>query len=397
MLDKKDAEKSCLDFATKAAKTQTGESRRILEMLNGEDYCRNDKERPDFVKLYCPKDKSKAPIMIGIEHFRADQLSTQLKNGRIGSTGVRVEKDSQKAFENRRQATKDGNFSEKSYIEQIGSIVARHIESLDKTSYNTFIESFRYSLGKHIGSLSDYRNNLNNYSKGNFDIKLSLMIEMHLDLRDLFFYDNKGVRRISEGAIPIFEDIVEELERKANPKLVDYIVLCIYDSVSLKPVKAVAFKSKNIRLQLRKQHIPIYYYVGDDVLFQPFSTIQNYSSFTISDIIEDESGYKVKYKQKKAEIPISAQLDFVFYSLFWSLILDNKKTPYCTSVTVQFQKEVFSDYITGWYYSKEDNGAIRPKINIFDKQFFVERAKCFYHKWYPNSTGDFDEQIDKLN
>ena len=143
MLDKKDAEKSCLDFATKAAKTQTGESRRILEMLNGEDYYRDDEERPDFVKLYYPKDKSKAPIMIGIEHFRADQLSTQLKNGRIGSTGVRVEKDSQRVFENRRQATKDGSFNEKSYIEQIGCIVARHIESLDNTSYNTFIESFK--------------------------------------------------------------------------------------------------------------------------------------------------------------------------------------------------------------------------------------------------------------
>lgn len=395
MLDKKDAEKSCLDFAAKAAKTQTGESRRILEMLNGEDYPRDDEERPDFVKLYYPKDKSKKPIMVGIEHFRADQLSTLFKYGKIGSTGVRTEKDSQRALDNKHQAVKDGSFSEKNYIEQIGCIVARHIESLDNTSYNTFIESFKYSLGKHIANLSDYRKNLDNYSRGNYDTKLLIMIEMHLDLHDLFFHDNKGVRRISEGAIPLFEDIVEELESKVDSKLVDYFVLCIYDSVSLKAIKTVAFKAKNIRLQLRRQHIPIYYYVGDDVLFEPFSSLPN--SVAFYDIIEDESGYKVKYKQKKVELPISTRLDYAFYSLFWSLKMDSKKTPYCTSVTVQFQREVFSDYITGWYYSKEDNGAIRPKINLFDKRFFSNRAKNFYHKWYPNSTGDFDEQIDKLN
>ena len=116
MLDKKDAEKSCLEFAAKAAKTQTGESRRILEMLRGEDYRRDDEERPDFVKLYYPKDKCKKPIMIGIEHFRADQLSTQFKYGKIGSTGVRTEKDSQKVLENKRQATIDGSFNEKTYI-----------------------------------------------------------------------------------------------------------------------------------------------------------------------------------------------------------------------------------------------------------------------------------------
>ena len=83
--------------------------------------------------------------------------------------------------------------------------------------------------------------------------------------------------------------------------------------------------------------------------------------------------------------------------MFWSLKMDSKKIPYCTSVTVQFQKEVFSDYITGWYYAKEDNEVIRPQIDLFDKKFFSNRAKSFYHKWYPNSTGDFDEQIDRLN
>ena len=63
---KKEQEEKCLKIALNARKTQHGQSRRILDLLCGDDFPRSSQERPDFVKLSKQDDDY---VLVGIEHF----------------------------------------------------------------------------------------------------------------------------------------------------------------------------------------------------------------------------------------------------------------------------------------------------------------------------------------
>jgi len=63
---KKEQEEKCLKIALNARKTQHGQSRRILDLLSGEDFPRTSQERPDFVKL---SKQDGNYVLVGIEHF----------------------------------------------------------------------------------------------------------------------------------------------------------------------------------------------------------------------------------------------------------------------------------------------------------------------------------------
>ena len=59
---------------------------------------RSEEERPDIVKM-CKKDlRGQRDTVVGIEHFRVDQLSIKNKNGKIASTGIATEKNVRHIF-----------------------------------------------------------------------------------------------------------------------------------------------------------------------------------------------------------------------------------------------------------------------------------------------------------
>lgn len=75
MISKHDKEVQCFNKAVKTALKKRGETKRIMKYLNGKDVPRKEEERPDIVKL-CKKDsRGQKDTIIGIEHFRVDQLS----------------------------------------------------------------------------------------------------------------------------------------------------------------------------------------------------------------------------------------------------------------------------------------------------------------------------------
>lgn len=117
------------------------------------------------------------------------------QNGNIGSSGIVFEKDVYKWY----APVQNGEaFSEK-MLEEFGQT----------------------TLKKHLNSVSVYRQNLMKYATSGERIKLAFLIEIHTEMGRLFLNDKKGTRRNDNGNLPIFQNIVDILE-KLDTKKVDF-------------------------------------------------------------------------------------------------------------------------------------------------------------------------------
>ena len=90
--NKKIEERECLEKVMKVGLKERGETKRILQLLVGDDIGRFNEERPDFIKRRIAKSKHESDTIIGIEHFRVDHLSVLKQNGDIESSGIVFEK-----------------------------------------------------------------------------------------------------------------------------------------------------------------------------------------------------------------------------------------------------------------------------------------------------------------
>lgn len=382
MLDKKDIEEKCLRIASDAAKHQSGKSRLILEMLNGEEFDREDTERPDFVKIYRFRDKRKTPIMLGVEHFRVDQISIQKKDGKVASVGVGTEKELWTLYEEQCNKVEEGTFDAEDATLGIGQIISKHVAKKSNTTYNTFIESFRYSLDKHLPSVPVYLKNLKRYSQGKYDTKLALLIEIHTELYGLFFHDKKGMRRKKNGLVPIVEDMVKLLEEKIDKRSIDYIILCIGETLYTKDVNVVAFSTNQIRSQILSQHLPIYQYIGDDILIDAFNLPSKITKIE-PEVTKNDSGIRIVFHETRTDVSEKRKQDYTFYSLKKAFDYERLGIPYVTNVSVQFSKYLLSDYIMGWDHPKgEEKWIIRPLLKRIDHEEFEKKSEAFEEEWF---------------
>lgn len=387
---KKNNEEKCLKIAISKIKSQTGYSRQILEMLNGIDFSRNEKERPDFVRIYQPKDKNQKPIMLGIEHFRIDQLSFKNGGEKFTSRGIDMEKNVANLFNLTCSKIETGSFEEDDVVSKTVEIIVNHMKNSMLSSYYTFLNSFEYSIDKHLPSISVYQENLKNYSQGHYTTRLALLMEIHTELHGLFFNDRKGTRRQSEGLIPITEDMVKILEEKLRKQPIDYIILCIGETLYTDLVNVIVLKANNIRSQLSKRHIPIYHYLGSNIqsCTSPYTSVNIYPNINKHD---DE--YKITYKQYSIGISKERKLDMTFYALRRVLEYEKKGVPYITDVSVQYVKDLFGEYIVNWYYPKgEEKWVVRPNFSPYDKEQIIKKSNEFQQKWFSKfKEGNDDE------
>lgn len=261
-------ELKCLDIAIGKCLKQRGDSKQIAKLLSGNDVKRNTDESPDFVRYCPPRNKNEKGIVIGIEHFRVDHYSKELKNNRVGSFG--------KVYENGIKKTVDiwkdtiGTTSEipQDALLDVGNLLNKHLELYLESTYNSFVEAFRYSLEKHIKSIDSYylsMDNLNNESMK----QLAFLIEIHTSLKWLFYHDNKGVVRHNDKTIPMFDEVVSLLE-EVDYKKVQYIILCFCETFLDKNAQIIAVKTRNVRHQLEKRNVTIYNYAGHDMFLNGF-------------------------------------------------------------------------------------------------------------------------------
>lgn len=300
---KKERENQCLNKAVALGLKQHGKSLQIIQRLASPDFDNCDHERPDFIKLYQNPQKEKSLTLVGIEHFRVDKMSLLKKNNKVASTGVVANKKVEDLFIKYHEEITQGNIPESVYAD-IGETVANHITEQYRSSYNTLLEAFKHSLNLHLASVDDYRKNLAVLSCNKLPIELIFLIEVHADFSGLYCVDDRGISKRENNLMPMFESLVQFMEDSIDPRKVNYVVLCLENSLGCGECKIIAFSTKDIRKELKRQRIRIYEYAGEDLQYPQFSIRNREFPVTPSyDLIED--GANLKFSIQKDYITLS--------------------------------------------------------------------------------------------
>ena len=204
----KSKEIECLNIAKSYCKKYLKTLKSAYMLLSGEDIERESNERPDFLKYYKKNSLSQKGIVVGIEHFRVDHYSKELSDGRVSSCGICYEKSVRELY---RKWVHEVSISDEiphGALDDLQKVLEHGLKLKTVAAYNHFIESFDYSLKKHVGKIEKFCQVIDNHCSKNDDKKLVFLIEIHADFNNLFFYDRKGLH-YKEGTIPLFYDIIK--------------------------------------------------------------------------------------------------------------------------------------------------------------------------------------------
>ncbi len=383
MSDKKSNEQLCLDKVIRSKKLLHGESKKIITKISGSEFERKDMERPDFVRYLPPASKHERGILIGIEHFRVDRLSLQKKNGKVASTGIEIEKNFHRIYEHWYEEVRRSEVIPDDAISDIANLIALQIEKEEKSSYNTFLKSFQYSLDKHLENVDAYRTNLRKLSGGKYNTELALLIEIHSEFRNLFLNDPKGIYRPKNDFTPIFEDMIRLLEEKVNCHKVNYIILCMGRTLHTENPTVVGIRTGDIRKQLEKQKIIIYEYAGKDLIFSDFQAVQRNITVEPSySISGDKISFGINYldKDRNEQFIINP----IFYALKQALEYRRQGKNFVTTFETQMLLDVLGNYIIGWE-KKDSEKILFPVFIPFTREDLLYKIQEFEKIFYEGS------------
>lgn len=295
---KKQAEENVLRIAARQGLKQKGVSKQIAKLISAPEVRREQSERPDFVKLYSPQDPSQPQILVGIEHFRVDMNSIQPKNkkgepGKIQASGAAREKHAIEVFNKWHGADIMAAYDE--VMKDISKVVELGIKDVMTISYNNYLASFKHSLDEHLEKINAYKATLNQIDS-KIQHRMILLIEIHTDFQNLYYYNLKKGIFHDDKVIPMFEDVVKMLEQ-IDPRSFDYVVLC-FDGLIMTPnASVVCLPVRNIRKHLEKQNVEIYEYAGHDKILPAFVTKNLSNKATVNhEYFNDETTLLMSYE-----------------------------------------------------------------------------------------------------
>ena len=347
---KKEQETAILENTIKIGLKKRGETKRIISKISGEDYKRDNEERPDFVKIIPAKSKKEKQTIVGIEHMRIDHFSLQKKDGKVASKAVPNENNISKIYGRwkDKDLKKQENFI--GSVTEIVSCVADRMEMMENSSYHTFLKSFKYTLEKHIEKTDEYLKELRKFSKNRCDTEMAFLLEVHSEFNNLFLNDDRGAKKIDKYFLPFFEDVVELLER-IDSKKVNYIILYLKNGLGSDREDVVALRTGRIKKRLKEQGIRIYEYAGDDIAEEGFSSL-NRKITVQSELCELDkekpnelsSIFKIDFK----DFSFKEQTDFLLYAFKKAHEFKLKGNNFVTSSVIQEMLYVFGEYIIKW-------------------------------------------------
>lgn len=386
--NKKDKEQQCLDNVLHMIKMLRGDSKRIIKKISGVEYPREDKERPDFVKYCPPVNKHEKETLIGIEHFRVDHFSLQKKDGKMASTGITIEKDIRDIYENNHNEVLNSDYISEKVAFELSNCFEKYLKEKEISSYTTFLNSFEYTLEKHLKSVNVYRENLQRISEGKYNVELALLIEIHAEFGTLFLNDRNGVHKEKDMVFPIFEDMISFMEDKIDVNKVKYVIFCMGKTLYTGDIKVIAVQTKNIRKNLERQNITIYKYAGEDLIYYDLKKTKRKNNIDMSYIIEnDKVTFTSTYENEERNEQVI--LEEIFYSLRKALEFRERGFNFITTYGTQMMLEVLGDYIIGWErnckanipfpvfipFTEED---LLNKLMKFEQKFSIRREEENY-------------------
>lgn len=361
----KDVEIQCLQRVLDSRKEQRGDSKIILNLLEGQDVERPNNERPDIVKRVPPVKKGTKGILLGIEHFRVDHLTiekcTQKKDGKtsgkrkLASTAPAIQSDVQSVYNKWHQCLGENNdLKEEALLNasnDIFKVVAKGVQKAYDANYNSLLESLRYNIKSHMDSVDSYYANLKMIATKQENIQMAFLIELHAEFLSLMVRERAGVRMCQYGEVPLFKEIIEILEDKIDKSKIQYIILAISGTLDTGKQKVCLLRAGNILSQLKKRHEKIYSYLAMD-RFSPAFTgrpihVENISFGNLSHDKENQT-VTSNYEYGVRRVDDSTYIALLNYVARQILLAEKKKQYYCASPSEIGYAYAIAPEIAGW-------------------------------------------------
>jgi len=367
----------CLQTAINNLNPQSKIEEEVLTLLNGKEVQRKSNERPDFVKKAIINDEC---IILGVEHFRVDRISKQnSKNPSIIQSSNMVNERRLKEFLKNKQtnpSTSETDIQE--LFNHLSSTVSKQLEA----SYNDYIQSFSYSLVKHIKNTKEYINAIEKIAKvEKGKSKFAFLIEVHSLFNRLFFNDLYGITYLQNiTSFIFFSDIIKVLQ--IIPPEVDYIIICCGGAIYGNSIDVKVFEPSKIIEQLLQRNILIYDYYGEDFNVNAYNHFED--NIQIESVVKMKEDKRIDISLSKVsnKISITDKMLYVNHALYHVIKARNEDKNYITTPIVQYLDFVLAEFIDEWKvnpYGLFEPILKKPSNTIYDK--IASNSKEFKHKY----------------
>lgn len=258
-------EEKCLDDAIRLAKNKRAMTRNIMNMLSGTTVTRAKNDRSDIIRVWHSNNPNEGDVFVGIEHFMVDQV-IKIKKNRIDSVGAEYRSIIQNSYVAGHDALQCGQEIPEKTRDRFVNNVLELSAATGESGYAELMASLKKNLHSHAQRANAYRNEIQNVANGH-PIKLAFLIEIRCHFPNLFLNQGRTVCQSRDGLMPMFREVVDELE-KVDSSLVDYLVLYIRHTSDRRQKNVIAVKTGNVAKSLRSQATPIYEYCGTNADIQ---------------------------------------------------------------------------------------------------------------------------------
>lgn len=369
-IKKEDAEEQCFQKAYDEAIKRGGKTAELMTFFYGVPLeSREKNDRLDLIRICRKGKRNPKDVIVGIEHFRVDQLSVK-RGSCYKSRGREIEKQLWNIYEaGHEELNRDGIVSISSATKVLNSIAELSKETI-RRKYQDLLSSFDYVLAKHLKSVKEYRENVMKYSDGR-PVEIAFLIEISSKFPQMFLNEKGRTSVKNDGLMPMLDNFVARLEA-IDKKLVDYIILYMSNSTQKeKKSEVIAVKTGNVREHLRRQGITVYKYIGEDSYD---TTPLHFTATKISPVDAEESGYNLTIGwDSKSEETIK---EAVFAALGEAYRAKQKSIPFAATRIVQSALFATSGSIKRVY--KEDG---KTKIDFNGERIDQVRLNERYRKF----------------
>lgn len=374
-MSNKQLEYDCIERIKNASNGFNRRKKEIVDILFSEDIVRTENERPDFLKK-CIIDGEE--VIVGVEHFSVDQFSklTRKKNSstsKLQGSSFSMSKSISETFNNYQNAVwTDEKY--RSAAEDLANIIANEYTNKENFTYQIFIDTFRSHLLTHLEKYEDYLRNIESVNHENLKVKMCYLIDFIIDFDSYFFVRNKKLRPCDDYFIPLFEEFVAELEKLYNCG-VEYVILSFSNLLKNK-AKVIPLETKNIREQLKKYNILIYYYVGQDMFLNEFNRLKKNLKTTF-ELTDFPDRIDVNYQYEYQPLNDSQAKQMVLFACAIAYYYKQGGLNFVIDTQVAMFLFVFYDMISGWYINDDPVAVIMPRIKHFNIDLINSREKQF--------------------
>lgn len=265
-------------------------------------------------------------------------------------------------------------------LDEMAQLLKSVADNVQKATYRNFIESFIYSMEKHLGSVDDYWCTLNKKNNGKYNTQMGFLVEVHSDFGHLCLSHNGKIKKAPDGLMPFFEEMVQWVEKNCDVRKVNFIIFYLSETLEKGIHEVVYVPTKNFRANLQRQRQKIFSYVGDDMDLEPFEL--NHKESVAHVVCREEDEEKFSVELSVTETPRDDKMERFLLSSKCALECEETSKDYALTGGTLFTMTLLRDNVKRWRKSCiEGEKWFYPIVIDGSPTFLKKRADEYMMRW----------------